>query len=71
MSAMSFDFSGRRLLIGGQDGHLSMWNFNNGQQLKEFRGFGQVLLSLYSLIFKGYVPVYIFSLPFLSLLGGI
>ena len=52
MSAMSFDFSGRRLLIGGQDGRLSMWNFNNGQQLKEFRGFGQVLLLSTSFIFE-------------------
>ncbi|EFJ22347.1 hypothetical protein SELMODRAFT_416582 [Selaginella moellendorffii] len=41
MSAMTVDASGRRLLIGGQDGTLRMWNFNNGQCLKEYCGFGQ------------------------------
>jgi WD40 repeat protein len=39
---MAFDASWRRLLIGGEDGSLRMWNFNNGQCLKEFLGFGQV-----------------------------
>jgi len=42
ISAMAFDASWRRLLIGGEDGSLRMWNFNNGQCLKEFLGFGQV-----------------------------
>ena len=41
LSAWSFDNSGRRLLTGGQDGSLKMWNFNNGQCLKVFNGFGE------------------------------
>lgn len=41
MSAWSFDNTGRRLLTGGQDGTLKMWNFNNGQCLKTFHGFGE------------------------------
>ncbi|QDZ24146.1 WD40 repeat domain-containing protein [Chloropicon primus] len=41
LSAWSFDNSGRRLLTGGQDGTLKMWNFNNGQCLKVFNGFGE------------------------------
>ena len=40
LSAWCFDNSGRRLLTGGQDGSLKMWNFNNGQCLKVFNGFG-------------------------------
>ena len=27
---MTFDPSGRRLITGGQDGSLKIWNFNNG-----------------------------------------
>lgn len=42
ISSMAFDASLRRLLIASQDGSLRMWNFNNGQCLKEFVGFGQV-----------------------------
>ena len=41
LSAWCFDNSGRRLLTGGQDGSLKMWNFNNGQCLKVFHGFGE------------------------------
>ncbi|BFI40394.1 hypothetical protein MPTK2_7g09070 [Marchantia polymorpha subsp. ruderalis] len=41
LSAMAFDQSQRRLLLAGQDGSLRMWNFNNGECLKEFHGFGQ------------------------------
>lgn len=41
LSAWSFDNSGRRLLTGGQDGSMKMWNFNNGQCLKVFNGFGE------------------------------
>mmetsp|Transcript_26608 Transcript_26608/g.47841 ORF Transcript_26608/g.47841 Transcript_26608/m.47841 type:complete len:974 (+) Transcript_26608:2642-5563(+) len=36
ISAISFDFSGRRLITGGHDGSLKMWNFSNGQCLKDF-----------------------------------
>ncbi|KAH7307740.1 hypothetical protein KP509_22G074700 [Ceratopteris richardii] len=53
MSAMSFDFSGRRLIIGGQQGRLSMWNFNNGQFLKEFKGFGQNEVSCVACLEEG------------------
>ena len=40
LSAMAFDNTGRRLLTAAQDGSLKMWNFNNGQCLKEFEAFG-------------------------------
>ena len=30
ITAMAFDSTGRRLLTGGRDGSLRMWNFNNG-----------------------------------------
>jgi WD40 repeat protein len=36
ISAICFDFSGRRLITGGHDGSLKMWNFSNGQCLKDF-----------------------------------
>ncbi|MCO5601854.1 hypothetical protein L7F22_055979 [Adiantum nelumboides] len=55
MSTMSFDFSGRRLIVGGQDGCLSMWNFNNGQCLKEFKGFGQNEVSCAACLEEGKV----------------
>uniref|UniRef100_A0A673JCJ9 WD40 repeat domain 95 n=1 Tax=Sinocyclocheilus rhinocerous TaxID=307959 RepID=A0A673JCJ9_9TELE len=31
ITCMAFDPSGRRLVTGGRDGCLKMWNFNNGQ----------------------------------------
>lgn len=37
MTAISFDYPGRRLLTGGHDGHLlKMWNFSNGALVKQF-----------------------------------
>jgi len=30
ITAMSFDPSGRRLITGGRDGTVKIWNFNNG-----------------------------------------
>ena len=30
LTAMTFDTSGRRLITGGRDGTLKIWNFNNG-----------------------------------------
>ena len=30
ITAMAFDGTGRRLLTGGRNGSLRMWNFNNG-----------------------------------------
>ena len=30
ITAMSFDPSGRRLITGGRDGTIKVWNFNNG-----------------------------------------
>eukprot|EP00842_Homolaphlyctis_polyrhiza_P001651 jgi/Hompol1/2487/HPOL_006013-RA len=32
---MAFDASGRRLITGGRDGTIKIWNFNNGQLLQE------------------------------------
>lgn len=32
---MAFDKSGRRLVTGGRDGLVKMWNFNNGAILKK------------------------------------
>ncbi|XP_050985722.1 WD repeat-containing protein on Y chromosome isoform X1 [Labeo rohita] len=34
ITCMAFDTSGRRLVTGGRDGCLKMWNFNNGQCVK-------------------------------------
>lgn len=37
MTAISFDYPGRRLLTGGHDGNLlKMWNFSNGALVKQF-----------------------------------
>ena len=30
ITAMAFDTAGRRLVTGGRDGSLKIWNFNNG-----------------------------------------
>ena len=30
LTSMTFDPSGRRLITGGRDGSLKIWNFNNG-----------------------------------------
>ena len=30
ITAMAFDPSGRRLITGGRDGSIKLWNFNNG-----------------------------------------
>ena len=35
MTALAFDASGRRLLTGGQDGVVRVWNFSSGQCLRE------------------------------------
>lgn len=34
VTAMSFDNTGRRLITGGRDGRLKIWNYNNGHCLK-------------------------------------
>lgn len=36
ITAMSLDSSGRRLITGSHDGSIKMWNFSNGQCLREF-----------------------------------
>ncbi|KAJ3094945.1 hypothetical protein HDU97_007427 [Phlyctochytrium planicorne] len=35
ITALTFDSGYRRLLTGGRDGTIIMWNFNNGQSLRE------------------------------------
>lgn len=30
ITAMAFDPTGRRLITGGRDGSIKLWNFNNG-----------------------------------------
>ena len=35
ITSMTFDPSGRRLLTGGRDGKVKIWNFNNGACLSE------------------------------------
>ncbi|KAJ8256464.1 hypothetical protein COCON_G00186160 [Conger conger] len=37
ITCLTFDPKGRRLITGGRDGCLKVWNFNNGQCLKIFR----------------------------------
>uniref|UniRef100_A0A3Q1IFA4 WD40 repeat domain 95 n=1 Tax=Anabas testudineus TaxID=64144 RepID=A0A3Q1IFA4_ANATE len=37
ITCMTFDLKGRRLITGGKDGCLKIWNFNNGQCLKTLR----------------------------------
>jgi len=37
MTAMAFDEAGRRLITGGNDGTVRVWNFSNGQCLKELK----------------------------------
>ncbi|KAJ3417383.1 hypothetical protein HDV05_004848 [Chytridiales sp. JEL 0842] len=35
ITAMTFDSRNRRLITGGRDGSIYMWNFHNGQMLRE------------------------------------
>ena len=35
ITAMTFDPTGRRLVTGGRDGKVKIWNFNNGACLSE------------------------------------
>lgn len=35
--AMTFDHAQRRLITGGADGRVCMWNFNSGSMLREFK----------------------------------
>ena len=37
----------------GQDGTLKMWNFNNGQRLSEYHGFGENEISTVACIQEG------------------
>lgn len=36
ITAMKFDTTGRKLLTGGRDGCIKLWNFNNGACLSVF-----------------------------------
>jgi len=49
VSAMAFDWGGRRLITGGSDGTMRMWNFSNGQCLKELlsRATNEITSTLY------------------------
>ncbi|XP_031719292.1 WD repeat-containing protein 49 [Anarrhichthys ocellatus] len=40
-TCMTFDPKGRRLITGGRDGCLKIWNFNNGQCLKTLKKEGE------------------------------
>ena len=39
ITAMTFDPSYRRLVTGGRDGSVKIWNFNNGACLRELETF--------------------------------
>ncbi|XP_034460911.1 WD repeat-containing protein on Y chromosome [Hippoglossus hippoglossus] len=41
VTCMTFDLKGRRLITGGRDGCLKIWNFNNGQCLKTLKKDGK------------------------------
>ncbi|XP_045929409.1 WD repeat-containing protein on Y chromosome isoform X1 [Micropterus dolomieu] len=41
ITCMAFDHNGRRLITGGRDGYLKIWNFNNGQCLKTLKKDGE------------------------------
>ncbi|XP_056229293.1 WD repeat-containing protein on Y chromosome isoform X2 [Seriola aureovittata] len=41
VTCMAFDLRGRRLITGGRDGCLKIWNFNNGQCLKTLKRDGE------------------------------
>ncbi|KAM7412808.1 hypothetical protein PAMA_020269 [Pampus argenteus] len=41
ITCMTFDPKGRRLITGGRDGSLKIWNFNNGQCLKTLKKDGE------------------------------
>ncbi|XP_035856994.1 WD repeat-containing protein 49 [Sander lucioperca] len=41
ITCMTFDPKGRRLVTGGRDGSLKIWNFNNGQCLKTLKKDGE------------------------------
>jgi WD40 repeat protein len=37
ITAITIDYSGRRLLTGSRDGYLYMWNYNNGQKMRKLK----------------------------------
>ena len=39
ITSMTFDPSGRRLVTGGRNGSVKIWNFNNGACLRELEVF--------------------------------
>ena len=53
MTAMAFDEAGRRLITGGNDGTVRVWNFSNGQLLKELRNEGSSEVSSIQFIVEG------------------
>lgn len=49
ITAMTFDPTGRRLITGGRNGTVKIWNFNNGACLRELETFDDLEVKL---IFK-------------------
>merc|ERR1719498_1845076 len=53
MTAMAFDEAGRRLITGGNDGTVRVWNFSNGQCLKELKSESSLEVSSIMFILEG------------------
>ncbi|XP_070685447.1 cilia- and flagella-associated protein 337 [Pempheris klunzingeri] len=47
ITCMTFDPKGRRLITGGRDGCMKIWNFNNGQCLKTLKKVSEKSLSIF------------------------
>ncbi|XP_072248273.1 WD repeat-containing protein on Y chromosome [Leuresthes tenuis] len=58
---MTFDSKGRRLITGGRDGCLKIWNFNNGQCLKTLKKDGKCREVCDCIFFKVHRNFYVMS----------
>ena len=58
ITAMAFDRCGRRLVTGGKDGSIKLWNFNNGECLRVLKNIynAEVLLAIMSMVNQGADP---------------
>ena len=53
ITSMSFDYNYRRLITGGRDGTMTMWNFSNGQPLHSMEGDSHEVTGIMYLKVKG------------------
>ncbi|XP_056905360.1 WD repeat-containing protein 64 isoform X1 [Takifugu flavidus] len=61
VTCMTFDLSGRRLITGGRDGCLRIWNYSNGQCLKTLKKEGECRAVLDCIFLRVHSNFYVMS----------